>query len=86
MASSARGKCQVRNHSREAYLSNQNAEGESREDGKSILSGRTKAHLFSSSDFFVQEGPYGASEFLFSKLCLVGHESYHRDDTGSKCL
>lgn len=86
MAPSGRGQCQVRNHTRAAYLSNQNAEGESREGGNLMLSGRAKAPLFSLSDFLWKKKPYGMSEFLFSKLCLVGHESYHGDDRESKCL
>lgn len=35
---------------------------------------------------FVKEVPYGMSEFLFGKLCLLGHDSYHRDDRESKFL
>lgn len=52
MAPSARRQCQMRNHTRAAYLSNQNAEGESREDGNLTLSGRARAHLFLFSGFF----------------------------------
>lgn len=78
-APSARGQCQVRNHTRAAYLSNKNAETKSREDGNSMLSGRTRAHLFSFSDFLWKRG-------LMVHLSLVGHESYHRDDRESKCL